>query len=67
MILIEKAFDTISHDISMIGFSDNAIKWFQSYISNRILFFLINWDSLHARLNSHYIRHGVIRKRNTKR
>ena len=29
-------------------------------------FFFFNWDSLHARLNSHY-RHGVTRKRNTKR
>ena len=42
MILIdhEKAFDTINHDIllkklSIIGFSDHIVKWFQSYLSNR--------------------------------
>ena len=42
MILIDlqKAFDTINHDIllkklSIIGFSDNTVKWFQSYLSNR--------------------------------
>ena len=41
MILIDlqKAFDTISHDIllkklSIIGFSDYTVKWFQSYLSN---------------------------------
>ena len=42
MILIDlqKAFDTINHDInlrklSIIGFSDDPAKWFQSYLSNR--------------------------------
>ena len=42
MILIDlhKAFDTINHDIflkklSIIGFSDHTVKWFQSYLSNR--------------------------------
>ena len=42
MILIdlENVFDTINHGIllkklSIIGFSDHAVKWFQSYISNR--------------------------------
>ena len=42
MILIDlqKAFDTIKHDIllkklSIIGFSDHTVKWFQSYLSNR--------------------------------
>ena len=42
MILIDlqKAFDAINHNIllnklSVIGFSDNTIKWFQSYLSNR--------------------------------
>ena len=41
MILIDlqKAFDTINHDIllkklSIIGFSDHTVKWFQSYLSN---------------------------------
>ena len=41
MILIDlqKAFDTINHDIllkklSNIGFSDHTVKWFQSYLSN---------------------------------
>ena len=38
MILIDlqKAYDTINHDIllkkiSIIGFSDHTVKWFQSY------------------------------------
>ena len=42
MILIDlqKAFDTINHDIllkklSIIGFSDHTVNWFQSYLSNR--------------------------------
>ena len=42
MILIDlqKAFDTINHDIllkklSIIGFSDHTVKWFQSDLSNR--------------------------------
>ena len=42
MILIDlqKAFDTINHDIllkklSIIGFSDHTVKWFQSYLLNR--------------------------------
>ena len=42
MILIDlqKAFDTINHDIllkklSIIGFSDHTIKWSHSYLSNR--------------------------------
>ena len=41
MILIDlqKVFDTINHDIllkklSIIGFSDHTVKWFQSYLSN---------------------------------
>ena len=37
---LQKAFDTINHDIllknlSIIGFSDHTVKWFQSYLSNR--------------------------------
>ena len=37
---LQKAFVTINHDIplkklSIIGFSDHTIKWFQSYLSNR--------------------------------
>ena len=42
MILIDlqKAFDTINHDIllrkmSALRFSDRSINWFQSYLSNR--------------------------------
>ena len=49
MILIDlqKAFDTINHDIllkklSIIGFSDHTVKWFQSYLSNRK--FAVNLD-----------------------
>ena len=40
MIYLQKAFDTINHDIllktlSIMGFSDCTVKWFQSYLSNR--------------------------------
>ena len=42
MILIDqqKAFDVINYDIllgklSLIGFSDDTIKWFRYYVSNR--------------------------------
>ena len=44
MILIDlqKAFDTTDHDIplkqmSVIGFSNQAVDWFQSYLSNKLL------------------------------
>ena len=50
MILIDlqKAFDTIKHDIllkklSIIGFSDHTVKWCQSYLSNRK--FMVNLES----------------------
>ena len=43
MILVDlqKAFDTIDHDIllkklSAIGFSNHTIGWFKSYVSNRL-------------------------------
>ena len=42
MILIDlqEAFDTINHEIflkklSIIGFSNDTVKWFQPYLSNR--------------------------------
>ena len=43
-----KAFDTIDHDIllkklSIIGFSDHTVKWFQSYQSNRK--FMVNLEN----------------------
>ena len=50
MILIDlqKAFDTINHDIllkklSIIGFSDHTVKWFQSYLLNRK--FMVNLEN----------------------
>ena len=50
MILIDllKAFDMIDHDIllkklSIIGFSDQTVKWFQSYLSN--CKFMINLEN----------------------
>ena len=50
MILIDlqKAFDTINHDIflkklSITGFSDHTVKWFQSYLSNRK--FMVNLEN----------------------
>ena len=45
MILIDlqKAFDTLDHKILLdkmkcIGFSDNTIKWFHSYLTNRAFY-----------------------------
>ena len=45
MILIElqKAFDTLGHKILLdkmkcIGFPDKKIKWFHSYLTNRVIF-----------------------------
>ena len=39
MIDLQKAFDTINHDVllqklSAIGFSNHTIGWFKSYLSN---------------------------------
>ena len=57
MILIDlqKAFDTINHDIlfkklSIIGFSDHIVKWFQSYLSNRK--FMINLENSFSKVSS---------------
>ena len=41
LIDLQKAFDTIDHDIlwkrlSAIGFSNHIIGWFKSYLSNRL-------------------------------
>ena len=40
LIDLQKAFDTINHDILLkkmasLGFSNHSIKWFQSYLSDR--------------------------------
>ena len=50
MILIDlqKAFDTIDHDIFLkklncLGFSDTAISWFKSYLEDR--YFRVNIDN----------------------
>ena len=45
---LQKAFDTIKHDIllkklSIIGFSDHTVKWFQSYLSNHR--FMVNLEN----------------------
>ena len=57
MILIDlqKAFDTINHDIllkklSIIGFSDHTVKWFQSYLSNRK--FTVNLENSFSEISS---------------
>ena len=62
MILIDlqKTFDTINHDIllkklSIIGFSDHTVKWFQSYLSNRK--FTVNLDNFFSEVSS--ISHGM--------
>ena len=57
MILIElqKAFDTINHDIllkklNITGFSDHTVKWFQSYLSNRK--FTVNLENFFSEVSS---------------
>ena len=57
MILIDlrKSFDTINHDIllkklSIIGFSDHTVKWFQSYLSNRK--FMVNLENSFSEVSS---------------
>ena len=57
MILIDlqKVFDTINHDIllkklSIIGFSDHTVKWFQSYLSNRK--FTVNLENSFSEVSS---------------
>ena len=62
MILIDlqKAFDTINHDIllkklSIIGFSDHTVKWFQSYLSNHK--FTVNLENSFSEVSS--ISYGV--------
>ena len=47
----QKAFDTIDHDtllkmLSAIGFSNNTICWFKSYLSNRL--FRINLKNCYS-------------------
>ena len=57
MILVDlqKAFDTINHDmllrkLSIIGFSDDIVKWFQSYLSNRQ--FSVNLENFFSEISS---------------
>ena len=43
LIDIQKAFDTLDHKFLLdkmkcIGFSDKTIKWFHSYLANRVFF-----------------------------
>ena len=53
MILIDlqKPFDTIDHKVLLdklvyMGFSDNAISWFRSYLSNRSFIVYVENDYL---------------------
>ena len=57
MILIDlqKAFDTINHDIllkklSIIGFSYHTVEWFQSYLSNHK--FMVNLENSFSEVSS---------------
>ena len=34
-IALQKAFDTIDHEIECMGFSRKTILWFKSYLNNR--------------------------------
>ena len=49
LIDLQKAFDTIDHSILLkkmkfMGFSDNTITWFRSYLTNRL--FVVNIDNI---------------------
>ena len=57
MILVDlqKTFDTIDHDISLkqmsvIGFSNHTIDWFQSYLSNQL--FRISLEKIYSKPSS---------------
>ena len=55
MIDLQKAFDTIDHDIllkklSAIGFSNHTIGWFKSYLSNRL--FRVNLGNCYSDLSN---------------
>ena len=59
---LQKAFDTINHEILLkkleaIGFSDKCIRWFRSYLCERIFFIEIE------RINSlkGIVRKGIVR------
>ena len=49
---VRKAFDSINHDISLnkmsnfFGVRGNQLKWFQSYLNNRILQYMVNGQLL---------------------
>ena len=51
LINLQKAFDTIDHDIllkrlSAIGFSNHTIGWFKSYLSNQL--FRVNLEKCYS-------------------
>ena len=53
---LQKAFDTVDHEIllskmPLLGFSNNTIEWFRSYLSNR---------TFHVSLNSYMSSAGKI-------
>ena len=61
LIDLQKAFDTINHDIlltklSIISFSDHTVKWFQSYLSNLRKFtvykFTVNLENFFSEASS---------------
>ena len=59
MILIDlqRAFDTINHGIlsiklSIIGFSDHSVKWFQSCLSNRK--FMVNLENSFSKFQAYH-------------
>ena len=58
---LQKVFDAINHDIlltklSIIGFSDRTVKWFQSYLSNLRKFtvykFTVNLENFFSEASS---------------
>ena len=62
MILIDlhKAFDTVNHDVLLqklyaIGFSNNSVNWFRSYLTNRT--FLVNLGNVFSQ--PAYVSSGV--------
>ena len=57
---LQKAFDTIDHEIllskmPLLGFSNNTIEWFRSYLSNRTFFFTLMICLKQSKLTSSFM------------
>ena len=62
---LAKAFDTVNHKLLLnklqaAGFSDNAIKWFRSYLEDRYLYVEINTRNSKKFISRHGVPQGSI-------